>query len=343
VRTYIARRLLLLPVILFGTTLLTFGLLAQLSPSQRAALYVPRLPRSPQAVERVIARYGLDDPMPEQYLRWLGQVAQGNLGFSKSGGEPVSTVIRHHLPATLELALWSSVTIVWVGIRLGVLAAIHRDRALDQLLRVFSTIASGVPFYLVGLLGLLLFAGRLQWLPAGDRLSSPNQLLVDGPTWLPLTGMYTLDALVNRRPDVWLDALRHLALPVASLSVVSWAYLLRVTRSSMLEALGEDYVRTALAKGVPARQAIERHAWANARLPVVTLAGLTVLGLLGGVAFVEAVFNWPGLGSRFIQAGVSLDIVTTMGLTLFAATMLVIGNLVVDVLGAWLDPRIRLS
>lgn len=340
---YIARRLALLPVILFGVTLLVFALFSQLSAGQRAALYVSDLPRTADAVQRVIDRYGLEDPFPQQYARWIGQVVRGNLGFSTTGKEPVTLVIRHHLPATLELALWSCVPILAVGIYLGIVAAAHHDRPVDQVLRIGSTVAASTPLYLIGLAALLVFAATLGWLPAGDRLSPAAQGAVDGAAWRPLTGMYTVDALLNGRLDVWTDAVRHLLLPVISLSVVSWAYLLRVTRASMLEALGQDYVRTAVAKGVPERSVVLRHAWSNARLPVTTLAGLTIVGLLGGVAIIETVFNWPGLGNRFIQAAVSLDVVTTLGLTLLVATTVIVGNLVVDVLSAWLDPRIRLT
>lgn len=340
---FIVRRVALLPVILFGVTLLVFALFSQLSAGQRAALYVSDMPRAPDAVQRVIDRYGLDDPFPQQYARWLGQVLRGNLGFSTTGKEPVTQVIRHHLPATLELALWACIPILWVGIRLGVLAAARHNRGADQSLRIFSTVGASTPLYLIGLAALLVFGAWLNWLPAGDRLSPAMQVVVDSPAWKPVTGMYTVDALVNGRLDVWTDAFRHLILPVLTLAVVSWAFLLRVTRSSMLEALGQDYVRTALAKGVSEHAAVHRHAWANARLPVATLAGLTLIGLLGGVAIIESVFNLPGLGNRFVQSAVSLDAVTTLGLTLFAATIVLVGNLVVDVLNAWLDPRIRLS
>lgn len=340
---YIARRLALLPAILFGVTALVFALAGQLSPGQRAALYVSDLPRSPAAVQRVIDRYGLEDPLPAQYARWLGQLARGNLGFSTTGKEPVARVIARLLPATLELALWACLPIVWVGVRLGILAAVRHGGRVDQALRVCSTVGTSVPLYLVGLAAIMLFAARLDWLPAGDRLSPALQIAADGPDWRAPTGMHTVDALVNGRGDVWLDAVRHLVLPVLSLAIVSWAYLLRVTRSSMLEALGQDYVRTALAKGVPRPAAIHAHAWPNARLPVAALTGLTLVGLLGGVAIVETVFNWPGLGNRFVQAAVSLDVVTTLGLTLFGAVTVVLGNLVVDVASAWLDPRIRLS
>ena len=340
---YIARRLLFLPVILFGVTALIFVMLGALTPGQRAALYITSLPKNPNDVARVIALYGLDEPLPRQYVRWLGRLAHGDLGFSATGKEPVADVIRHHAPATLELALWAFLPIVWVGIRLGVFAAARHNQAPDQALRVFSTVGTTVPYFLVALVALMVFAAWLGWLPPGDRLSAQYQLLVDGPTWHAVTGMYTVDSLLNARPDVFVDAVRHLVLPVLTLAVVSWALLLRVTRSSMLENLRQDYVRTAQAKGLSRHAVIHKHAWANARLPVVTIVAWTLMGLIGGQAMVESVFSFPGLGNRFIQAAVNLDVVTTVGLTLLAAVILIVGNLVTDVLYAYLDPRVRLG
>lgn len=338
---YVVRRLLLLPVILFGVTLLIFAMLSRLSVGQRAALYVRQVPRTADGMQRVIARYGLDEPLPLQYGRWLGQVARGQLGFSQTGKEPVADVIRHHLPSTLELLLWS-LPLIWLGVSLGRLAAVRRDGAVDQILRLLSSLAASTPAYLIGLLALLFLAARLGWLPAGGRLSPAAQFLVDGPAWRSYTGLVTLDALFNRRPDVLLDALRHLVLPVLTLAAGSLAYLLRLTRASMLEALEQDYVRTATAKGLSPARVIRGHVWPNARLPVVTLAGMMLVGLLGGVAMVETVFNLPGLGNRFLQAAANVDVITTLGLTLYGALVLVLGNLIVDLTYFWLDPRIRL-
>jgi len=338
--SYLVRRLLLLPVILFGVTLLIFAMLSRLSVGQRAALYVRQVPRTADGMQRIIERYGLEDPLPLQYGRWLAQVARGDLGFSLTGKEPVAAVIRHHLPGTLELLLWS-LPLIWLGVSLGRLAAVQRDRAADQALRLLSSLAASTPAYLLGLLALLFLAARLGWLPAGGRLSAEAQIVVGGAAWRPYTGMYTADALLNRRPDVLLDAVHHLLLPVFTLAAGSLAYLLRLTRASMLEALEQDYVRTAAAKGLSPDRVVRGHVWPNARLPVVTFAGMMLVGLLGGVAMVETVFNLPGLGNRFLQAAANVDVITTLGLTLYGAVVLVLGNLAVDLMYFWLDPRIR--
>lgn len=337
---YIVRRLLLLPVLLLGVTGLIFLMLSRLSPTQRAALYVRQLPRSADALQRVMERYGLDDPLPLQYLRWLGQVVHGQLGFSLTGKEPVTEVIAHHLPATVELLLWS-LPLIWLGAVLGRVAARRHDGWVDQGLRVFSSLSISTPAYLLGLLALLFLAARWRLLPAGGRLGAEAQLLVDAPTWRAYTGLHTVDALANRRPQVLLDALLHLVLPVFTLSVGAGAYLLRLSRASMLEVLEQDYIRTALAKGLAPARVLRGHAWPNARLPVVTLTGMMLVGLLGGVAMVETVFDLPGLGNRFLQAAANVDVITILGLTLYGSMVLVLGNLAVDLAAFWLDPRIR--
>jgi peptide/nickel transport system permease protein len=340
---YIARRLMILPVILFGVTLLIFAMLTQLSPVQRAALYVSDVPKRQDQLDKLIEQYGLNDPIPQQYTRWIGSLAKGDLGFSKTGKEPVSDVIKHRLPATAELALWSMFPIIFIGIQLGILSALKHNTIVDHLLRIFSILGTSTPSFMAGLLLLMVFAASLGWLPTGDRLIPEFSRLVDSDGWNAYTHMHTFDAILNGRMDVFWDALKHLILPIITLSYISWAVLLRVTRSSMLETLRQDYVTTARAKGVHERDVIQKHARPNAMLPVVTVSGAQLIGLLNGVAITETVFNYPGMGKKFVEAAVNLDIVTVLGFVLFSATLLIIGNLCIDVLYAYIDPRVRLN
>lgn len=341
---YIIRRLLLMPVILFGVTLLIFAMLSQLSPAQRASLYVADVPKRPGELERIIEQYGLDAPIHEQYFRWIGSAAKGDLGFSKTGKEPVATVIRRRLPATLELALIASLPILFIGVRLGVVSAVNHNRPTDHILRIGSIIGTSTPSFILGLLLLMFFAARLGWFPTGERLIPANQRIVDSAIeWTAYTRMYTVDSLLNGRLDIFVDALRHLVLPVITLSYISWAILVRVTRASMLETLRQDYVRTARAKGLSERDVVLNHARPNALLPVVTIGGGILVSLMNGVAITETIFNYPGLGKRFIDAATNLDVITVLGFTLFNGMFLIVGNLVVDVLYAYLDPRVRLA
>jgi peptide/nickel transport system permease protein len=340
---YIVRRLVLLPLILFGVVLLIFLMLTQLSPSVRAALYVSDIPKTPHGLEDIIIKYGLNDPVPVQFGRYIKQIAHGDLGFSKTGKQPVADLIKHRLPATAELAIYASIIIIFLGIRLGIVAALKHNKWQDQVLRAGSIIGTSSPTFVYGLLALLVFAAMLHLLPAGNRLSPQYQAVVDGPAWHPLTNMYTVDSLLNGRIDVFGDSVQHLILPVLILAVVGLATELRVTRSSMLETLRQDYVRTARAKGMPEHDVIQKHARPNAMLPVVTIASLSFIFLLNGAAITETVFNWPGVGKSFVDAATNLDIVTVLGMTLFFATLLIVGNLIVDVLYAYLDPRVRLN
>ena len=351
---YIIRRLMLLPVTVIGVTMLIFGMLQLLSPVERSALYVRDIPHTEGALDAVIRRYGLNDPFVVQYWRWLvgradpvtgetvGGVLRGDLGYSRTGNQDVIDLLLHRLPATVELALWSIVPIIGVGIWLGVLAAVNHNKLIDQVARIFSIVGYSFPSFVFGLLVLLIFYARLEWFPPG-RLTDWASQIVQSDAFTRYTQLNTVDALLNGRLDIFADALRHMVLPVLTLSYIQWALLLKITRSAMLEALRQDYVTTARAKGLAERDVINRHARPNALIPVATVSGLTIVGLLNGVVFTETIFNYPGIGSAAADAAVSLDVLTVLGFVLFTATLLIVTNLVVDVMYAFLDPRVRLS
>jgi peptide/nickel transport system permease protein len=352
--TYIIRRILLVPVLLFGVTLIIFGMLMFLHPEERAALYIRDFPKNPLAVEGVIKHYQLDKPIYTQYWNWLvgikdpitntvrGGILRGDLGFSRVGSEPVVEMIKDRFPATLELALWAVIPIIVVGVWLGIQAAIHHNHFFDQFARVFSIIGTSFPTFVFGLLVLMLFYAKLRWFPPG-RISDWVQALITSGQFIKHTNIITIDAIINGRFDVLLDTLKHLVLPVLTLSYISWAQFLRITRSSMLETLNQDYMTTAKAKGVSAKNAINKHALPNALIPVTTIAGFTVIGLLGGVIITETIFSYPGVGSAAARAAAQLDVVTVLGFAIFEGVILIVANLVVDILYAVVDPRVRLS
>jgi peptide/nickel transport system permease protein len=305
-------------------------------------------------MEGIIKKYGLDDPVPVQYWYWMvgrrdadtgviqGGVLRGDLGFSKVGKGAVAEVLGRRLPATAELALWAALPMIGIGVWLGVVSAVNHNRFVDHILRFFSIVGWSIPTFVFGLLVLMVFYARLGWFPP-DRLSEWALRVVQAPTFHTYTQMHSIDALLNLRFDVFVDALRHMVLPVVTLAYLNWAYLLRVTRSSMLDTLRQDYMTTARAKGLEERHVIRRHALPNALVPVVTVGGLMLIGLLNGVVITETIFNYPGLGSFLAQAALSLDIVSVLGITLFSGVILVGGNLLVDVLYGFIDPRIRLQ
>jgi peptide/nickel transport system permease protein len=339
---YIIRRLLVLPLVMFGLSVLIFGMLMMLDPVERAALYVSNIPKNPDAIQAIIDKYGLNQPIYIQYGRWLDNVLQGNLGWSKTAQMPVTQAIMTYFPATLELALWSFAPIMVIGTWLGVEAAIHHDSFIDQSARVFSIIGYSFPTFVFGLLVLMIFYADLQWFPPG-RLSVWASQVVSSSGFHTYTGMYTVDGLLNGRPDVSFDAFRHLILPALTLAYVDWALILRVTRSSMLEVLNQDYVRTARAKGLPDQQVVNGHARPNAMIPIVTIGGLLMVGLLNGVVITETVFNYHGMGLLAANSALNFDAVSVLGIALLAGAVLVVANLVVDVLYRYLDPRIELK
>ncbi len=339
---YIARRLMILPIILLGVTILIFGMMSFLDPAQRASLYVQAIPRRAGELDEIIEKYGLDDPMYVQYFRWLKGVLRGDLGFSMTGRAPVLDTIKRYIPASFELAIWAAVPLIWIGVQLGVISALHHNKFIDQIMRVFAIVGWSFPTFVFGLLVLMIFYAKLQWFPAG-RLSDWANQVVLSDEFARYTGMNTVDALLNLRLDIFWDALRHLILPVITLSYVSWALVLRVTRSSMLEVLRADYVTTARSKGLNEGAVIDKHAKPNALIPVATVSGIVMIGLMSGVVITETVFNYRGLGWWVATSAGQLDVISVLGFSLFYGILVVCGNLVVDVMYAYLDPRVRLE
>ncbi len=352
--TYIIRRLLLVPVLLFGVTVLIFGMLQFLSPVERSALYVRDIPKTDNAINGIIKQYGLDQPLYIQYWRWLvgtksavtgerkGGILFGDFGYSRTASTPVLDLIKTRFPNTLDLTLWAVAPVIFVGIWLGVQAAVHQNGFIDQAARIFSIVGTSFPTFVFGLLMLLIFYANLQWFPPGRVSDWASQVIYES-SFHHYTSLLTIDSLLNGRLDIFWDAMRHMLMPILTLSYISWATFVRVTRSSMLETLRQEYVTTARAKGLPENAVINKHARPNAMLPVVTLAGFQVIGLLGGVVITETVFNYPGIGQAAATAAAQLDVITVLGFALFNGLILILANLVVDVLYAVVDPRVRLS
>jgi len=351
---YIIRRLLIMPIIIFGVSILIFTMLQLLDPRERAALYVRDIPKNPNAVQEIITKYGLSDPIPLQYWHWLvgtydpktgetaGGILRGDFGWSRTAQRPVAEAILYYFPGTLELALLSIVPIILGGIWLGVSAAVHQNKFIDQFARVFAIVGYSFPTFVFGLLMLLIFYANLQWLPPG-RLSDWANNLVNSSEFTRYTGMNIVDGLLNGRPDVALDAVQHMILPVLTLSYLSWALILRVTRSSMLEVLRQEYVTVARAKGLAESVVINKHALRNALIPVATIGGLTFAGLLHGVVITETVFNYRGIGWFAANSALRLDVVSVLGFTFISGIVFVSANLLVDILYGFLDPRVRLQ
>jgi len=314
---YALRRILTSIPLLLVITALIFTLL-QFTPGDPLDAYIP--PDQVISVQQrqiIKEELGLDQPKAVQYVRWLGQALQGNLGFRIKNGEPVSREIARRLPPTL-LLMGLGVTLgVAFGVLFGVIAAVKRYTTLDNVLTFLAFLGISTPAFLAGLLGLYVFTLKLGWFPAGGY-QTPG----DGSP---------------------LDILRHLLLPALILSITYVAVLMRYTRSSMLEVIFQDYVRTARAKGIGETKLISKHVLRNALIPVVTVIGANVANLIGGAVFLESIFSWPGTGQLYLDAIDSRDYPMIMGITLVLAAVILFANLITDLLYGLIDPRIRYS
>jgi ABC-type dipeptide/oligopeptide/nickel transport system permease component len=341
-RAYIVRRLLLLIPVLFGVTLFIFGVTMFFSPSQRATLYVST-PQQMRDLPSVIEQYGLDRPFIIQYGTWIRQVFKGNLGWSTVVSMPVGRAILHYLPATLELAIFATPAIILIGIFFGTRAAARKDKPVDHSTRVVAILGWSLPTFWLGLLLLMVFYGYFRGLLPPARLSLQNEIVVTSAGFIRYTRINTIDAILNLNGPVLLDALRHLVLPVITLSVVNMAFIMRLMRSSMLESLGKGYILTARAKGLEEKVVVNKHARRNALIPVITVSGYVFAGLANGVVITETIFTYKGIGWWAAQSALRLDIPSVLGFALFNAVLFVLVNLVVDILYTRVDPRVRLG
>jgi peptide/nickel transport system permease protein len=322
---------------LVGITLLTFVLSHAVPADPVTASLGEQAAADPAVVAAFRREWGLDRSLPEQYGVYLWNLARGNFGVSISTRQPVWLDLRQTFPATVELAVVAMAASVVFGIPLGVLSAVTRGRLIDQLTRVISLIGVSMPIFWLGLIALVVFYARLGWAPSPGRLSATL-----GPPPL-VTGFLLIDSLLAGRPAVARDALGHLLLPAAVLATYNLGIVTRLMRGSTLDVLGEDYVRTARAKGLAEGAVTLRHAARNALIPVITVIGLSFGRLLSGAVIIETVFAWPGLGSYAFRTATSLDFPAIMGVGIVVATIYVVANLLVDVAYALIDPRIQVG
>ena len=294
---FIARRLVFMVVVLFGVSILMFGILMSFSPERRAAAFV----RSPQQVKEIpnlVKKYGLDKPFYIQYGKWVKEISKGNFGYSTVAASPTLDAIKKYLPTTIELNLFSLPIIITLGIWLGTVAGIHRDTFIDHTTRIVAIIGWSLPTFLFALILLMIFYSQFQLFPPEIISDHIDDYITNNPDkFVQYTGMYVVDGLLNWNFNVVWDALKHLVLPVLTEVVVIFALLVRVMRSGMIEALSQDYIITAKAKGANKDTINKKHARRNAMIPVMTISGLLIAGLLTGAITVEVVFNRQGMGA----------------------------------------------
>ena len=331
---YILRRLLQLVPVLLGISLLVFTFLHLIPGDPAVVMLGDRA--NPEQVAALRERMGLNEPLPLQYLSFLGSLLTFDLGTSIFTGIPIWDEIKLRWPATFELSVMAMAISMVLGIPAGVLAAVRKNSLLDNLTMSGSLLGVSMPVYWLGLLLVYLFAVNLQWLPPSGRIG------IDvGYTFEPITGFFIFDALIQANVPALRDILAHLALPALTLSTIPLAILARITRSAMLEVLSQDYIRTARAKGLMEFWVIGKHALKNAMLPVVTIVGLEFGTLLGGAILTETIFSWPGIGKWIYEGILQRDYPVVQGGVVFVACVFVLVNLIVDVSYVFLDPRIQ--
>ncbi len=322
------------PITLFGLVLITF-LIGRVVPIDPVLAIIGD--RAPQdVVARTRIELGLDRPLPEQFVRYLGGLATGDLGRSVQTGNPVTSDIARFFPATLELATAALILAAGIGVPLGVWAAVRQGTWVDQAIRVLCLSGHSVPVFVLALLALLVFYATLQWAPGPGR----QGLLFDG-TVPDVTGLLLVDAALARDWPALRDALSQLALPACVLGLFNMAYLARMTRAFMLESLSGEFVTTARAKGLPLRTVIWRHAFGNILVRLVTVLTLAYAGLLEGAVLTETIFSWPGLGGYLTGALLNADMNAVLGATLVVGLSYVALNLFADAMYTVLDPRVR--
>jgi len=334
---FVLRRLVVGVFLCIGVTLVSFTLTQVVPGDPISASLGDAAASDPQIVAAFRARFGLDRPLPEQYFIYLGNMLQGDLGESLMTRRPVTADLAQFMSATIELAVIAMTLAMVLGVSLGVIAAIWRERWPDQVIRVVSLAGVSVPTFWLSLVSLYLFFFVLGWSPGVGRLSP------GAPAPAHVTGLYIIDALLTGNWKVLRDALAHIALPAMVLAVYTMGAITRFTRAAMLESLGQDFVRTARAKGLPEVRVISGHVLRPALAAIVTVSGMAFGRMLGGAVLVEAVFSWPGLGDYAYRSALALDLRAIMGVSLVIAVVYILVNLVVDILYAVIDPRIRLG
>jgi peptide/nickel transport system permease protein len=331
---FVVRRLLLLVPILLGLSILVFLWIRALPGSPANALLGER--STPETVAAINEQYGLNDPVYEQYFKYLKETAQLNFSNSITTRRPVVEEFKERLPATIELALAAMLFSIAIGIPLGFLAAKKYGSWIDHTSLLASLIGISIPIFLLAIILKYIFAIRLGWLPTVGRASVLIEF--EHPT-----GFYVIDAIIAGDPAILWDVLKHLILPAIALGTIPLAIIARITRAAVLDVQNEDYVRTARAKGVKPGIVDRRHILRNAMLPISTIIGLQTGLLLSGAVLTETVFAWPGVGTWMVQAIEFRDYPVLQGGILFLAIIFVLVNLVVDISYAYLNPRIRVS
>jgi peptide/nickel transport system permease protein len=331
---YLLARLLLAPLMLWTIVTIIFLLMRATPGDPVDAIVGSRA--SEDIKEEMRKKLGLDLPLPQQYVNYLGKLLHFDLGKSiTSSGKAVTTIISDHFPATLELAVGAIAVAFIVGITIGVISAAKRDTGVEASGRLFGVISYSLPIFWVGMLLQLIFAVNLNWFPLGGRFPSaatpPDRIF----------GLYSIDSLLHFNFGQFFTSLHYLLLPCFTLGILLSGIFERIVRVNLKENLKSEYVEAARARGIPEKRILLVHALKNSLIPVITVLGLTTASLLGGAVLTEVTFSWPGLAGRLYEAIAARDYPTIQGIMVFFATIVVFASIIIDLINAWIDPRIK--
>jgi peptide/nickel transport system permease protein len=332
-RTYIIRRLALMIFVLFGIIVITFVVSHVIPADPIGAILGPQA--SPELVEKIRREWGFDKPLHEQFFDYIYKVVRGDLGRSIKTNNPVMEDLLYFFPATIELATAAIIVAIAIGIPLGIISAVKKDKWPDHISRIFALMGVSMPVFWLGLILLFVLYYKLGIFPGPGRLD-PG--IPEPPR---ITGLLTIDSLITGNFEAFINVLWHLALPSFVLGYYASASIARITRTALLEVLTQDFIKAARSKGLAERIVLFRHALRNALIPTTTVIGMAYGSLLEGAILTETIFAWPGLGRYSTGAFLSVDFMAVMGSTLLIAIVYSLANLIVDILYAFLDPRIR--
>jgi len=335
-RDFIIKRIILLIPVLIGVTLITFYI-SHIIPADVARVFAGGEKANPETIARIRMELHLDEQIYKQYYYYIIDLLHGNFGRSYMEHRPVLDAIRQYFPATAELTIVAMAFAMPTGILLGIISAVRRNKLVDHITRLIAITGVSIPIFWLALMTQIIFAYKFPILPLDSRIG----VGVIAPTHI--TGLFVFDSLITGNFVAFKSSLFHLILPAFTLGFASLGTILRITRSSMLEIIRADYIRTARAKGLKERTVIYRHALRNALIPTVTISAIAFAALLGGAVLTETIFNWPGMGRFAVAAVNSLDFSSVMGFTIIMAIIMVFTNMLVDIIYTILDPRVRLG
>lgn len=331
-RNYILRRILNVLLILLIVSILVF-LMIRLIPGDPARIIAGEH-ASEKSLAELRAKLGLDKPILIQFFNWFGKILKGDFGYSIFTHEPILHDLLYRFPNTFELAIFAMIFATLIGVFAGIISAVKRYSILDYTSMMIALFGVSMPVFWLGIMLIMIFGVKFDLLPTGGRLSVYLHIT-------PITHFYLLDSLLEFNFPAFWDTLKHLILPAIALGTIPMAFIARITRSSMLNVMNQDYIRTAKSKGLSTRTVIMKHALKNALIPILTASGTEFALLMGGAILTETIFSWPGLGTYVVLAVQSRDYPAVQGSIIFIALVVALVNLIVDILYAYIDPRIH--